>query len=137
MVEHTRSQQVVLWAIWLGMLSSVVVVQLFLGGGLPKLSSFKTIDYHPVAILAVGQVLIATVVRWVPLRRAGTTGEVLVCMVIGLALSEAVTVHGCFLVPDELVGLRAVFWLMSVVSVIQFAPVYARKPRPQSPFRTE
>ncbi len=135
---HNRPQQIVLWVLWISMVNAIVLYQLFLGRGVPQGADPAGAPLHPVALVAVGQVALATVVRWLLLPRAVTTGKVLVAMILGLALCEGAALLGIFLVPDALPGTRLLVWLAALAGALQFAPVYARgAPSPASPFRAE
>lgn len=135
---HNRQQQIVLWALWISMVNAIVLYQFLLGRGLPLGSDPVGSPPHPVALVAVGQIALATLVRWLFLPRATTTGKVLVAMILGLSLCEGAALLGVLLVPDALPGTRLAVWLASLVGALQFAPLYARGEKPPgSSFRGE
>jgi F0F1-type ATP synthase membrane subunit c/vacuolar-type H+-ATPase subunit K len=138
MVEHNRQQQIVLWILWFAMVDAIVIYQFLLGHGVPRGSDAPGGGVNPVVVLAGVQLLAAAAIRWLLLPRAGTTGKVLVLMIVGLALSESVEFYGLFLVPADLPSTKLGLWLLALVSALQFAPVYARAARlPANPFRPE
>jgi hypothetical protein len=49
-------------------------------------------------------------------------------MVIGLALSEGAGIFGIFLVPHDQPETKLLVFLLSLFSVLQFVPLYAREP---------
>ena len=59
-----------------------------------------------------------------------------VAMLVGLALGEAVEFHGIFLIPSNQPDPKLALFLVTLVSIAQFAPVYAR-PKPVGSFRSD
>jgi len=136
MIQHNRQQQLVVWVIWGFLLCSVVVYQFALGGGIPKGTDAPAAGLDPFAVVAVVEVLIASAIRWLLLPRADAPGKILVLMIIGLALSEAAEILGLFLVSPDQPGTKLALWILSLLSVIQFIPLYARSTPQSDPFRT-
>lgn len=137
MTPHTRPQQMVLWFLWLSMLNAIVLYPFLLGAGLPRGVDVGG-GVHPVLLVALAQLAVATALRWLLIPRAQTTGRVLVLMVLGLALSESAELYGLFLVPADRPETKLWLWGLALAGALQFAPVYARPaPASASPFRAE
>lgn len=112
-----------LWIIWATMLVSIFYYRFKLAPmprGLPPAEPFT----YPGVYLSPIPLLIATVVRWLVLPRAVRFQQILVCLVVGLAMSEAVTFFGLFLVPAELSETRAILFTLSTFGILQFIPLY-------------
>lgn len=124
----------VLWVVWFAMVTAIPIYQFALGGGWPSGTNARASGFSPVEILAVGQILAATVIRWLVLPKFTETSQQLVMMIIGLALSEAVEFYGIFLVPLEQPETKLALFILSLASVAQFAPIFAR-PKPMASMR--
>jgi hypothetical protein len=128
MIQHNRPQLLVIWVIWFSILIGVVTIQFVLGGGIPSGPDAPSKILNPVAIVAVAAILIASGMRWLLLPRANTPGKVLVLVIIGLALSESTEVFGLFLIPADQPSLKLTLWILSLASIVQFIPIYAKHP---------
>ncbi len=133
MIPHNRQQLLVLWTIWFSMLVAVFIYQFALGHGVPSGPNARPEGANPILFLAGGQLVVAAVLRWILIPRADAAGKVLVLLVLGLSLSEAVEFFGLFLVPADQPGTKLTLWILSIVSILQFAPVYAL-PKAKNPF---
>ena len=135
--SHGRSQKplqaMVLWVIWFSITVSIFIYQFTLGRGLPHGTNAPGGGLSPVVVLAIMEILIATAVRWFVLPRAKHSRQMLVAMIIGLALSEAVEFYGIFLIPAGQPQTKLSLFILSLLSCAQFAPIYARsKPAPDA-----
>ena len=117
---------IVFWIIWFAMISGIPIYQFVLGGGIPHGSNAPTSGLNPILIMAVGQILVATVVRWVVIPRMIRAGQLLTLMIVGVALSEAVEFYGIFLFPANQPETKLSLFILSLVGIAQFMPVYAQ-----------
>ncbi len=116
----------VLWIVWLALTTSIPIYQLVLGKGLPQGANAPGTGFGPVVVMAVGQILVAAVLRWLVLPRVGRAPQMLVVMIVGLVLSEAVEFYGLFLISPDQPETKLSLFLLSLLSCVQFAPIYAR-----------
>jgi hypothetical protein len=126
LIPHKKRQLVVLWTIWGALFSAIIIYQFALGGGIPTGENKGPGGVNFAVMLGVGQIVAASVVRWLLLPRAKHPGQVLVFMVIGLALSEGAEFYGLFLVPKNQPSTQLAMWLLSLLSALQFIPIYAK-----------
>jgi hypothetical protein len=133
MIPHTRPQLLVIWTLWFSMLVAVFIYQFTLGHGIPSGPNARPEGANPILFLAGGQLVVALVLRWILIPRADASGKMLVLMIIGLSLSESAEFFGLFLVPVDQPGTKLTLWILSIVSILQFAPVYAL-PKAKNPF---
>lgn len=120
-----KPQPVVFWAIWAALFVALFAYQFALGGGVPRGSNESEVGFSLPVVLAVVQVAFAAVIRWFLIPKKKTPGQLLVLMIFGLALSEAVEFYGLFLVPSDQPGTKLTLWILALVSEFQFMPVYA------------
>ena len=115
----------VFWVIWAALTGGVGLYQAKLGGGWLAGKDEGSAFEMPVTYVALGFVFVASVLRWWVIPRTATKPRLLVGMIVGLALSEAVEFFSLFLyprtMPETKMGLCALAWL----SMAQFVPVYA------------
>lgn len=117
----------IFWIIWLVLTSGVIVYQFTLGHGLPSGANAPGAALPPIVWVAVAEIVVATWIRWVLLPRARLLPPMLMLMIIGLALSEAVEFYSLFLVPATQPETKLALWLASLLSLLQFAPIYANR----------
>jgi hypothetical protein len=117
---------VVLWVAWFGITSAIPLYQIFLGGGWPRGSNVGGAGLSAIELMAVGQLLAATVIRWLVLPRFSQGPQLLTLMIVGLALSEAVELYGVLLIPRDQPETKISLFVLSLLSAAQFAPTYAR-----------
>ena len=108
------------------MTASLFLYQFRLGGGWLSGSDNGSGFQSPIAYVAIAFVLAATVVRWVVLPRCGHPIALLVCLIVGLALSETVTFFEIFLFPRSMPQTKMTLFELSVLSTLQFIPLYVR-----------
>jgi hypothetical protein len=117
----------VFWIIWFAILQGLVVIQFFVGGGIPKGADQGD---PPVMFLAIagGLALVALTIRFVAIPKIKSVPKMLPAMIIGLALSEAIGFVGMFLVGPEFPMTRLSLFVLSLCCIVSLAPIYA-KPR--------
>jgi hypothetical protein len=123
----------VLWVFWGAMVAAIFFYQFALGHGIPLGANARTQEFQLPVDLALAQIAIAAVLRWVVVPRVSEPAALLPLLVVGLVLSEAVEFYGIFLVPGDMAATKLVFFIGSLLSALQFIPVYA-SPKPASPF---
>ena len=117
---------VVLWVVWFGITSAIPLYQIFLGGGWPRGANVAGRGLGAIELLAIGQLLAATVIRWLVLPRFSQGPQLLTLMIVGLAMSEAVELFGVFLIPRDQPETKISLFVLSLLSAAQFVPIYAR-----------
>jgi hypothetical protein len=125
MTPTNKPQALVLWVIWASLLGSLFIYQFVLGGGIPKGSNAAMAEVPPIVWVAMGQIIAASAVRWLVLPRAEAPGKKLIWMIVGLALSEGVEFYGLFLIHSDQPSTKTALWVLSMISVFQFVPLYA------------
>lgn len=116
---------VVFWIIWFAILQGLVLIQLFVGGGIPK---GEDLGNPPVLFLMIagGLALAALAIRFTVIPKIRTAAKLLPAMIIGLALSEAVGFVGIFLVGKEFATTRLGLFILALCCIVSLAPVYAK-----------
>lgn len=103
----------------------IVIYQMFLGGGILEVGNGAPDLKNPFLWMAVGQVAAAAVIRWLVIPRFLKFQQILTWAILGLALSEAVEFYGIFLIDHDN-ATKMTFFGMSLLSALQFIPVYAK-----------
>ena len=119
----------VFWIVWFAILNGLLMIQFFVGGGIP---SGVDQGNPPLILLGVGAglVVVALGIRVLLLPRLQETSKKLPAMVVGLALSDGVGMLGVFGLGKEFAASRLALFLMSIGCILSFAPVYvSRVPR--------
>src|SRR5262245_32171921 len=101
MVQHNRSQLLMIWVLWASLFMGIIASQFAFGGGIPTGENAPRSGLDIAVMLAIGQIGVASVIRWVFIPRAKNPVQVLVLMVLGLALSEAVGYYSLFIEPPD------------------------------------
>jgi hypothetical protein len=122
------------WAIWFALVAAIPIYAVFLGGELVLGRNTAGASLPPVFFLALFQIIAATAVRWLVLPRFVELPKKLVWMIVGLALSNGASFHSIFLFPRNQPETKLLTIVLAFLSVLQFAPFYAREPR-RSAFR--
>lgn len=122
------SQRLVFWIIWAAILSGVFVMQFTIGHGIPSGNNDRGVPVSPMAFVAIGQVVIATVIRWLWIPRLTQPRQQLVAMIIGVALAEAANTFGLFLIAPNQPETKLLIFVLAIVGIVQFAPTYVRDP---------
>jgi hypothetical protein len=137
MPERTASsQKLILWVIWFALVSSIVAYQLILGHGIPYGPNVPSTETSPFAAVAIGEIIAASVIRWLLIPKTRGAGKLLVLMIIGLALSEGAEFFGLFLVANDQPETKLAIWILSLLSALQFMPVYAERDQTKAPRST-
>jgi len=114
-----------MWVIWFSFLQGSLMIQWFLGRGIPGGENAET----PMAVwlwgLCFGPLVFATVIRWVVLPKIEVKEQQLAAMIVGLALSEGPIMFSLFLVGSDYPQNQIAVLIVAVFSIIQFAPSYA------------
>lgn len=116
-----------LWVIWFAIVCSIVMYQFTLGHGILAGSDVRPASQNPALLLAVGQIVAASLLRWILMPKMKKMQQQLVLMVIGLALSEAVELYGIFLFDPDMPSTKMTLFAASVLSALQFVPVFAKQ----------
>ncbi len=117
---------VVFWIIWFAILQGLVLIQFFVGGGIPK-GADQGDPPAVILMIAGGLALAALAVRFTVIPKIKALSKLLAAMVIGLALSEAVGFVGIFLVGKEFPTTRLSLFVLALCCIVSLAPVYAKK----------
>lgn len=123
---------IVLWMIWAALTGSVCIYQFALGHGIPLGQNQGPMSLGMPESISIANLSVAFFIRWVLIPRARERKQLLVLMILGLALSEAVEFYGLFLVPASQPETKLLFWILALLSCLQFAPLYARTEPPAS-----
>jgi len=135
---HPTPHPLIFWVIWTALISAVFIYQFALGHGIPQGENQGPLTLGLPEAVALPQLLIAAVIRWILIPRTPLLKKRFVLMIIGLALSEAVEFYGLFLIPPTQPQTKLLFWLLALLSCLQFIPLYARnEPPPSDHFRTQ
>jgi hypothetical protein len=113
------------WTIWACLLGWTILSELKNGGGIPR-GADKGGVHTPIAILVIsGAFAVASLfIRWFVVPRRSDRRTLLILMIIGLALACSLTDFGIYLVSPDLPQTRLVFWVISLICTVQFAPIY-------------
>jgi len=109
-----------MWILWAAFQVGVCVFFFFLRQAAP--TSPAASGSWP-WLLALGPLTISAGLRWIVMPRLRNPEHGLVCMVLGIAMAEAVTFFGLFLAPQY----QREFFVLSFLGILQFMPFYARR----------
>jgi hypothetical protein len=115
----------IFWIIWFAILQGLVLIQFFVGGGIPK-GADQGDPPTMFLVIAGGLALAALAIRFTVIPKIETVAKLLPAMVIGLALSEAVGFVGIFLVGKEFPTTRLGLFILALCCIASLAPVYAK-----------
>jgi hypothetical protein len=127
MSKNDNPRSVVLWILWATMLVAMVMYQFQLGGGIPAgrdLPGEQAIGLEITSTVFIG---FATLIRWLMIPRAVGGRNLLILMIAGVALSETVTFYEIFLLPRSMPHTRLEYFVVSILSALQFAPFYGKQ----------
>ena len=105
----------------------MVVYQFKLGGGILRGVDARSAFENPILWLCFAWLFGAAFIRWWVIPKTTRMQRLLVLAVVGLALSEAVTFHEIFLFPRDMPGTKMALFVASLLSAVQFMPVYAKR----------
>jgi len=120
------------WKVWGGIAAFTVVVLLTQHGNVPAQSS-GIAQTTVILVLGIILILIASVLRWVVILRAKDARSLVIAMVAGLVLSESVGFFGLYLLPSGMTHSRTALFALSLLSIIQFVPTYAKGAKAAQP----
>jgi hypothetical protein len=130
--HNPPAQALVFWIIWFSILTGLVMIQLFAGGGIPSGADAEEVSlvfkFIPVAMATA-----SLAVRFFVIPRLPGLQAKLPAMVIGLALAEGAGILGAFIIDKQAGATRLTVFLMAVVCIVLSAPVYASAKMPQDP----
>jgi hypothetical protein len=120
----------VFWILWFAILQGLVVIQFFVGGGIPEGADQGD---PPVWVLAAAGALAlaALAIRFTVIPKIQSVPGKLPLMIVGLALSEGIGFLGMFAVGKEFPTTRLSLLVLAVACIVSLAPVYAKK-RPEN-----
>jgi len=115
---------IVFWVVWFAILQGLLIMQFFVGGGIPKGSDQGS---PPVLFpaIAAGMALAVFVIRFVWIPRIKVLPGKLTAMVVGLALSEGVGLLGIFVLGKEFQATKLILMMVAFGCILSLAPVYA------------
>lgn len=113
-----------MWIIWFVMLQSAFVIHFVIGGGFPSGENAVKPMAAWLWIACAAPLIAATMIRWIVLPKIQEQRKLLVAMIIGLALSEQPIFFSLFLIGADYPQNQIAVLVVSVVSLIQFAPSY-------------
>jgi len=114
------------WMIWFGILAGMMMIQFFVGHGIPSGPDQGTPPMVLVTV-ALGAAVISLAIRVRVLPGARTPEEKLKWMIVGLALAEGCGINGIFLIPSEFPHTKLIILIAAVTAILVQAPVYANE----------
>lgn len=124
-LDSGKQHALIMWIIWFAILQGVFVIQIFIGGGLPKGENAAEPMAPWLWAICFGPILLATVIRWLVIPRLKAPPAQLAAMIGGIALAESAVFFQLFLVGDAYPQNQIAVLMVAVVAIIQFAPSYA------------
>ena len=114
------THQIILWLIWLAMLSGIPVFIFVLG---PDSEQAENVLGLPPLLMVLPPILAASIVRWIVLPKVVEKGPEaqLVAFIVGMAFAESLVFFGIFLYPADYL----LFIVFAVVGIAQFIPLWA------------
>jgi uncharacterized membrane protein len=120
----------VFWIIWFAILQGLVVIQFFVGGGIPEGADQG--DPPMWALAAAGALALAALaIRFTVIPKIQSVPKKLPLMIVGLALSEGIGFLGMFSVGKEFPTTRLSLLVLAICCIVSLAPVYAKE-RPEN-----
>jgi hypothetical protein len=133
--QGNTPQPIMFWVIWFAILTGLLIMQFFAGGGIPSGSDqgdgpvlFQT--------LSLVSATASIIVRFVIIPKLRDLQKKLPMMIVGLALAESIGILGMFAVPHQYGATRLFMLGLSIACVVISAPVYAKFAGGGSPFRS-
>lgn len=120
--ERDRKRVLLLawWIIWAGILAGLVAIYLVLGRGpKPATASGQALS----GLAGLGPLFLSVIIRWLVLPHFRDPNRALPVFIAGLAMAEACGILGIFLGGPY----RDDLFLLGVLGVLQFAPLFARR----------
>lgn len=110
------------WILWFGILGGMLTFRIVLAGQENEADAVEG-EVNALRYLAIGPLAISSLLRWLVLPRLQDRGKALVVYIAGLALAEGSGLLGLFLGGV----LRESFFVLGVLGVMQWIPVFARR----------
>lgn len=126
--NRQNPKAIMLWTIWFSLVGAIVYYQFKFGGGWLSGKDTGLAVPLPVSSVTIGSLVAAAVIRWLFIPRTKDIRRLLILMVVGLALSEAVAFYSIFLFGRDLPETKMEFFILSLLSAFQFIPIYAKDP---------
>lgn len=127
---------VVFWVIWSAILSGLLIMQFFAGGGIPT-GGGQGKEPAIYQVISLGIAAASLFVRFVIIPRLKGLEKKLPAMIVGLALAEGIGIIGMFAIPHQHASTRLFMLGTAIVCIVLSAPVYAKFPGGGSPFRND
>ncbi|HVT74039.1 MAG TPA: hypothetical protein VHD61_12965 [Lacunisphaera sp.] len=118
--DRTRVLLLAWWIIWAGILAGLVAIYLVLGRG-PKPAAAPGQSLS--GLVGLGPLFLSVITRWLVLPRFRDPIRALPVFIAGLAMAEACGILGILLGGPY----RDDLFLLGVLGVLQFAPLFARR----------
>lgn len=125
--QGKNPQTHVFWIIWAALTGGVVFYQAKLGGGWLTGKDAGNAFENPVTYVALAFLFGAGVLRWMVIPRTTMRPRLLVWMIVGLALAEAVAFFSIFLYPRTMPETKMGLLALAFLGMVQFVPVYANR----------
>ena len=119
-----KQQAFVMWIIWFAFLQAAFAYHFVLGDGFPSGENAAEPMASWLWVLCVVPIVLATGVRWLVIPKLKQQAQMLIVLIVGLALSEAPLFFELFLIGSDYPQNQIVVLMISVFSLIQFAPIY-------------
>lgn len=115
----------VFWIIWFAILNGLVMIQFFVGGGIP---SGQDQGKPPMVFFAIaaGLAAVALGIRFLLIPQLKELPKKLPAMIIGLAFSEAIGFLGIFGMGKQFPASQLFLFVCAVGCIVSFAPFYAK-----------
>ena len=127
--QRHRIPDLVFWAVWLGILGSVLVVQHRLGGGIPRGRNADGALPPPAVLVLSGAFALASIFfRWRMIPGQSDRKKALVLMVAGLAFANALADFGIFLVPAGYPQTKLAYFVAALCCILMLAPTFLEGP---------
>jgi len=107
------------------MLQSAFAYHFLLGDGFPQGENSELPMASWLWAITLGPLVLATAIRWLIIPKLKEFQPQLVAMIVGLAFSEGAIFMELFLIGSEYPQYQIAILMVSVFSLIQFAPIYA------------
>ena len=127
MNAHETPQPPVLWIIWFALLSGMVVILMFAGGGWPSGEGDPVSFAEPMFLIPLGLFFVSFVIRWGVLSRMEAVAKQIPMAIIGMAMAESCMILGIFTLPEAAVLSKQILIVLAFLGVASFAPVYLVK----------
>lgn len=119
--RRIKTQLLIWWILWASILAGQVLVYLLIAQGKP-LPAPASADFLR-NLMGFVPLFLSIIIRWLVLPRYTDPQRALVVFIMGLALAESCGMLGIFLGGPY----RDALFLLGVLGVFQYLPVFARK----------